>query len=196
MELGGEFSRLTLERGCKCMPEDSVSIEDVLIAISEQVGGLNIKSASRMNKALVIFLKEVSMVDELLEKGLVVNNMFLPVLPLSNPSKKVVLSNVPPFIKEETLKEILERYGKLTAPIKMIPLGFKNPNIKHVMSFRHFTYMIPNQQHDPLNLVLKVVVEGKDYTIFVSSGQMRCFLCGELGHVRQTCPSKQMILQI
>ncbi len=51
--------------------------------------------------------------------------------------------------------------------------------------------MIPNQQHDPLNLVLKVVVEGKDYTIFVSSGQMRCFLCGEHGHVRQTCPSKQ-----
>ncbi len=58
MESGGDFSRLTLEHGCKCMPEDSVSIEDVLIAISEQVGGLNIKSASRMNKALVIFLKE------------------------------------------------------------------------------------------------------------------------------------------
>ncbi len=77
----------------------------------------------------------------------------------------------------------------------MIPLGFKNPNIKHVMSFRRFTYMIPNQQHDPLNLVLKVAVEGKDYTIFVTSGQMRCFLCGEHGHVRQICPSKQMILR-
>ncbi len=72
-----------------------MSIEDVLVANSEQVGGgLIIKSASRMNKALVIFLKEVSMVDELLEKSLVVNNIFLPVLPLSNPSKKVVLSNV------------------------------------------------------------------------------------------------------
>lgn len=60
------------------MPDDSISIEDVLIAISKQVGGLNIKSASRMNRALVIFLKEVSMVDELLEKGLV-NETFLPV---------------------------------------------------------------------------------------------------------------------
>ncbi len=124
MELSGDVSRLTLGHGCKCMPEDSVSIEDVLVAISEQLcGGLNIKSASRMNKALVIFLKEVSMVDDLLEKGLVVNNIFLLVLPLSNPSKKVVLSNVPPFLKEVTLKEILERCGKLTAPIKMIPLG-------------------------------------------------------------------------
>ncbi len=72
-----------------------MSIEDVLIAISEQVGGLNIKSASRMNKALVIFLKEVSMVDELLEKGLVVNNIFLPVLPLSNPSKNLYFQMYP-----------------------------------------------------------------------------------------------------
>lgn len=51
--------------------------------------------------------------------------------------------------------------------------------------------MIPNLQHDPLNLVLKVAVEGKDYMTFVSSGQIRCFLCGEHGHVRQICPGKQ-----
>lgn len=191
MELAGDFSRLTLDHGCKCTPDDSMSIEDVLIAISEQVGGLNIKSASRMNRALVIFLKEVSMVDELLEKGLVVNDTFLPLLPLSNPSKKVVLSNVPPFIKEGTLKEILERYGKLTAPIKMIPLGLKNPNFKHVMSFRRFTYMIPNSQNEPLNLVLKIAVEGKDYTIFVTSDNMRCFLCSEYGHQKQACPKQQ-----
>jgi hypothetical protein len=193
MELGSDFSRLTLDHGCKCTPDDSMSIEDVLIAISEQVGGLNIKSASRMNRALVIFLKEVVMVDELLEKGLVVNNTFLPVMPLSNPSKKVVISNVPPFIKEGTLKEILERYGKLTAPIKMIPLGLKNPNFKHVMSFRRFTYMIPNSQNEPLNLVLKIAVEGKDYTIFITSDNMRCFLCGEHGHQKQTCPKQQSV---
>lgn len=78
MELCSDFSCLTLDHGYKCMPDDSISIEDVLIAISKQVGGLNIKSASRMNRALVIFLKEVSMVDELLEKGLV-NETFLPV---------------------------------------------------------------------------------------------------------------------
>lgn len=51
--------------------------------------------------------------------------------------------------------------------------------------------MIPNLQHDPLNLVLKVAVEGKDYMTFVSSGQIWCFLCGEHGHVRQICPGKQ-----
>lgn len=191
MGSSGDFSRLTLRHGLKCMPDDSISVEDVLVAVSEQVGGLNIKSASRMNKAVVIFLAEVQMVDNLIERGIVINNTFLPVLPLSSPSKKIVLSNVPPFIKNEVIQGVLERYGKLTAPIKMIPLGLKNPDIKHVMSFRRYTYMILNEQQDPLSLTVKLKNEGKDYTIFISSDQMRCFFCGEQGHVRQTCPNKQ-----
>lgn len=73
----------------------------------------------------------------------------------------------------------------------MIPLGLKNPNFKHVMSFRRFTYMIPNSQNEPLNLVLKIAVEGKDYTIFVTSDNMRCFLCSEYGHQKQACPKQQ-----
>lgn len=174
------------------MPDDSISVEDVLIAVSRQVGGLNIKSASRMNKSVVVFLTDVKMVDDLIERGITINDTFLPVLPLSSPSKKIVLSNVPPFIKNEVIQEVLERYGKLTAPIKMIPLGLKNPDIKHVMSFRRYTYMILNEQQDPLNLAVKLKNEGKDYTIFISSDQMRCFFCGELGHVRQTCPNKQV----
>uniref|UniRef100_A0A8C1PNE0 CCHC-type domain-containing protein n=1 Tax=Cyprinus carpio TaxID=7962 RepID=A0A8C1PNE0_CYPCA len=124
-----------------------MSIEDVLLAVSQKVGGLNI-----------------------------------------NPSKKVVLSNVPPFIKDETLKVKLERYGKVTAPIRMIPLGLKNPDMKHIMSFRRFTYLIPNAQYDPLEVAIKISIEGKDYTIFISTEQMRCYGCGEHGHVRQTCP--------
>ncbi len=89
------------------------------------------------------------MVDNLIERGIVINNTFLPVLPLSSPSKKIVLSNVPPFIKNEVIQGVLERYGKLTAAIKMIPLGLKNPDIKHVMSFRRYTYMILNEPTRP-----------------------------------------------
>lgn len=173
------------------MADDSISVEDVLVAVSEKVGGQNIKSASRMNKAVVVFLAEVRIVDDLIESGITINDTFVPLMPLSSPAKKIVLSNVPPFIKNEVIQEVLERYGKLTAPIKMIPLGLKNPNIKHVMSFRRYTYMILNAQQDPLNLAVKLTNEGKDYTIFITSDHMRCFLCGEQNHVRQKCPNKQ-----
>lgn len=70
-------------------------------------------SASRMNKAVVVFLKEVSLVQHLVEFGLSVRDTFLSVLPLSSPSKRVILSNVPPFISKDSLERLLGRYGKL-----------------------------------------------------------------------------------
>ncbi len=76
------------------------------------------------------------------------------------------------------------------SPIKKIPLGCKNPDIKHVMSFRHQAFMIFNSQSDPLNLSAKLSIDGKDYTIFISSDSMRCFVCGDFGHIRQTCPNR------
>ena len=43
---------------------------------SKQVvgGGKNIRSASRMNKAIVVFLSETAMVDSLIEEGLVIKD--------------------------------------------------------------------------------------------------------------------------
>lgn len=185
-----DLSQLTIKHGCKCMPEAAVSVEDCLIAVSAAIGGANIKSASRMNKAIVFFLSESHMVNELVETGLIIKDIFVPVLPLSSPAKKVILSNVPPFVKNEKLEQILQRYGKIVSPIKMIPLGCKSPEIRHVMSFRRQALMILNSQSDPLNLSAKLSIEGKDYTVFISSESMKCFICGDFGHVRQTCPKR------
>lgn len=185
-----DLSQLTIKHGCKCMPEAAVSVEDCLIAVSAAIGGANIKSASRMNKAIVFFLSESHMVNDLVETGLIIKDIFVPVLPLSSPAKKVILSNVPPFVKNEKLEQILQRYGKIVSPIKMIPLGCKSPEIRHVMSFRRQALMILNSQSDPLNLSAKLSIEGKDYTVFISSESMKCFVCGDFGHVRQTCPKR------
>lgn len=185
-----DFSQMTLGHGCKCMPDAAVSVEDCLIAVSAVVGGANIRSASRMNKAIVFFLSQSVMVDDLIESGLIIKDTFVPVLPLWSPSKKVVLSNVPPFVKNECLEQILQRYGKIVSPIKMIPLGCKTPEIKHVMSFRRQAFMILNSHSDPINVSVKLNIDRKDYTIFISSESMRCFICGEFGHVRHTCPNR------
>lgn len=97
------FSILTARHGCKCIPDDSVSVEHCLVAIGNEIGAQNILSASRMNKALVVFLKELTMVDHLVECGVSVRDNFIPVLPLSNLSKKVILSNVPSFIPNDMI---------------------------------------------------------------------------------------------
>lgn len=75
-------------------------------------------------------------------------------------------------------------------PIKMIPLGCKSVELKHVMSFRCQTIMILNSLNEALNLFIKLSIDSKDYTIFINSEMMKCFVCREFGHVQQSCPNK------
>lgn len=74
-------------------------MEESSHAVGEIVGFESIKSASRMNGAIVIFLDDVTKVETVVENGVVFRETFTPVLPLVNPAKKIIISNAPPFIK-------------------------------------------------------------------------------------------------
>lgn len=80
-----------------------MSVEDCCLAIGEVI-----LSASKMNNANVIFLNNVYKANELVERGIIIDGLFTPVLPLSMPSKKVTLSNVPPFISPVTANWFLQ----------------------------------------------------------------------------------------
>lgn len=119
------------------------------------IGPENILSASRMNSAIVVFAKTIDFANQLVEIGVVLNGIFTQVLPLSTPSKKVTLSNVPPFISNEMLTRMLSCYGKLVSPIKMIPIGCKSPLLKHIVSFRRYVYMVLQRQPGRFRPVFK-----------------------------------------
>ncbi len=148
MAASGSFDFLTRRHGVKV--DSAVNIEECSLAIGEVIGTENIMSASRMNNAIVVFVKTVDLANQLVESGVVINGIFTPVLPLSTPSKIVTLSNVPPFISNEVLTGMLSRYGKLVSPIKMIPIGCLL--LKHVVSFRRYVYMILKDNLDDLDL--------------------------------------------
>ena len=183
---------LTPQHGCRCVPDASVTVEDVLLAMCKVIGGgKKIKSASRMNKAIVVFLSETALVDKLIEEGLVIKDLFVQVLPLSSPAKRVVLSNVPPYFEDEILERILSRYGKQTAPIRPVLVGFKKQTLFHVESFRLQTFMILSEQHRDLDVAVKLTQGGKDYVIYISTNSMKCFACGEHGHFKGSCPGTE-----
>lgn len=141
------------------------------------MGSENIRSASRMNKVLVIFLTEVTLVNRLVEEGFTVKGEFVQVSPLVIPVTKIIISNVPPFLKNESLEK--NQFGKLVFSIKDIPLGCKNSSIKHVLSFRRQVFVLLNDPNQVINVAWNFNVEGTNCVVFVSSETMRCFYCGE-----------------
>ncbi len=165
------------------------SIEVICLSVGEVVGHGCILSASRMNGATVVFLSGVEKVNEVVEKGIVIDGEFVSVLPLSMPSKRVTLSNVPPFLSDEILTKALSRYGKLVSPIKKIPISATSPLLKHIVSFRRFAYMIV-QDDEELDLSLSFKVDDFDYIIFVSTAKTTCFRCKKPGHLIRNCPEK------
>ena len=41
-----------------------------------------------------------------------------------------------------------------------------------------------------LNVSFRVVCEGRSFMLYASTGQMKCFECGDVGHKKLVCPHK------
>ncbi len=182
---------LSVKNGCKVFSDQAFTVENVLLAMGEVVGHENIVSASRMNKAVVVFCKDEKLVNSLVEKGIVVSDTLLQVMPLRAPATKVTISNAPPFIPNEQILKELSRFGKFAGSIKMVPLGCKNAALKHVLSFRRQVFMFLNAQTEFLDISFRIQHGDSSYMIFATTDSLRCFECGDLGHKKLTCPHKK-----
>ena len=121
--LNGGFAQLTRKHGIKVGAVFPYSVQDFGLAVGEVVGHASVKSAARMNSAVVLFLDQVEKVNRLVETGLTVNGMFVQVLPLMEPATRITLSNIPPFITDEFLCRELSRHGKVVSPRSCLGLS-------------------------------------------------------------------------
>ena len=182
---------MSLRQGVRLVPPHSSTVEQVLLAVGEQIGHGNILYASRMNKALVVFLKDQSCVSELIESGLTLDEEFFPDSPLAVPSTRITVSCVPPFIPNEALERELKRFGKFASGFRTVALGCKDVKLKHVQSLRRQVYMFLDSSTQTLDVSFRVRHEESFYMVYASYGSMKCFECGDVGYKRIACPHRQ-----
>ncbi|TWW60980.1 Disabled -like protein 2-interacting protein [Takifugu flavidus] len=70
---------LSIRHRVRVQPDLSVSVEEVLLAVGDQVEHANLSYASRMNRGVVVFGKEERLVAELVGRGVTVNGEYLQV---------------------------------------------------------------------------------------------------------------------
>ncbi|KAK3544043.1 hypothetical protein QTP70_035054 [Hemibagrus guttatus] len=94
------------------------------------------------------------------------------------------------FIDDEDLCTLLSRFGKVVSPVKMLPTGCKDPELKHIYSYRRQAFMILNNRDEDINVIFKTKCDGEEYTIYATSGSLKCFGCGQegLGTVPKNSP--------
>uniref|UniRef100_A0A674N9F6 CCHC-type domain-containing protein n=1 Tax=Takifugu rubripes TaxID=31033 RepID=A0A674N9F6_TAKRU len=138
---------------------------------------------------VVVFVGSTDEADRLVAAGVTIRGENTPVFPLSNPARSVIVSNVPPFIKNETLLRELSRHGRIASPMKYFVLGTKSPLLRHVVSFRRHVVMVLDNNEKELDLALCFRVDGFDYTVYVTTESQKCFGCGEEGHLVRSCPN-------
>lgn len=122
-------------------------------------------------------------------QGIIIDEILTPVLPLMLPSKKVTISNIPPFLSDDILTQALSCYGKLISLIKKIEIGCESPLLKHIVSFRRVAFMIIKDDAE-LDLALHFCVDDFEYIVFVTTDKMKCFGCGKSGHLTHSCPDE------
>lgn len=71
-------------------------VEDCSLAVGEVVGHSSNKICCCMNGAVVIFVDSIDKANKVIESGVIINDTFVFVSPLSTPAKKVTISNIPP----------------------------------------------------------------------------------------------------
>ncbi|CAM4599578.1 unnamed protein product [Lepidochelys olivacea] len=187
----GPFPNMTRKHGVRCLlVPASPHVETYVRALARVVGPTAIAAASKMYGKVVFFLASEAAAQEAVEKGLAVGGVFVPLEPLDDLGVRLVLTSVPPFLPNAALLPALSTLGKPISVLSPLPLGCKDPALRHVLSFRRQVQLqLPPAARDgeALEGSFLIPYQGAHYRVHYSTGEARCYLCRAMGHVRRDC---------
>lgn len=168
-----------------------------LIDYIEAVGNLtqpkDVLFASRISHNRVcIHLSSVKLVDDLINthETIQIKEYIIGVRRLITPAKRLILSNVTPFIPHDVLEDSIKSLGyKIASPMSFLRVGATNPAYSHVQSHRRQIYILPDENIE-LPSSIQITHEGLTTRIFLTFDVISCFLCKNTGHTASQCPQQ------
>ncbi|CAM5112735.1 unnamed protein product [Eretmochelys imbricata] len=177
----GPFPTMTRKHGVRCLlVPTSPHVDTYVQALARVVGPTAIVAASKMYGNVIFFLASEAAPQEAVEKGLMVGGLFIPLEPLEDLGIRLVLTSVPPFLPNAVLLPALSTLGKPISVISPLPLGCKDPTLRHVLSFCRQVQLLPPlpaRDREALEGSFLVPYQGARYRVYYSTGEAQCYLC-------------------
>lgn len=70
----------------------------------------------------------------------------------------------------------------MASSFKNVRLRCRDPKLKHVQSLRRQVFMFLDSLTQTLEVYFRVEYGQGSYMVYASSGQKKCFECGDVGH--------------
>ena len=184
------FKNVTRNNGVAFKATENVSIQSYIDALTSTIPANDVISASRIsNGRIAVYLNSKEAVIKAVQHGLEFGGSFHELTPLVRPTTRLILSNVYPEIPNSVLVENLSPFCKVVSPCRPIPLGLKNKQLSHIMSFRRQVHVLISPNVTPPDHI-NFTFAGTNYRVFLSTESVRCFNCGEFGHISRNCKKK------
>ncbi|KAK3913019.1 Transposon TX1 uncharacterized 82 kDa protein [Frankliniella fusca] len=164
--------------------------DDILRAVADVVGGNNILYASKLSGGrFCLYLSSESAVTTICARGGVnVNNSFLKCRKYVSDATKLLLSNCPPEMSDDTLLELLKPYGKAVSKPTRLGVSTVHNDLKHVLTWKRSVYMNFPNDAPPCPQVLHVTSrEGTKHSIYIQTNQTPCYFCKSRSHPAEEC---------
>ncbi|UYV81506.1 TMOD1, partial [Cordylochernes scorpioides] len=156
-------------------------------AMSTLLGGpKSITQFNRMNGHYIVGLANKDLANLLVADGLEIEGTSLKVFPFRKRAERIVVANLPGFVKDSTIVNTLGQFGKVTsiAPIlvKMGEFTFTDGRREAFILLREGVRL------ETLPTRLTIQSKGDTLSAFLSFG-IKCSKFGKQGHRRANCPT-------
>ena len=111
----------------------------------------------------------------------------LPIKPLINNNKRVIISNIQPIITNDAIIEALKAKGvKILSNISELRASTSKPGRSHKMSLRRQFYI--SEEHEAiLPETLQFTYGDTTFWSYLSTDSASCFICKQSRHISKTC---------